>query len=213
MVWVGWVGAGAVRSLVKNLKKEKLMLSRWTNSPLLLSTIKTGGEGDCLFHSIAHILRVWLAPQKVTMENVREELALSLIPQNIRAFIDGVREEHKTFLPSGAIDWNELKFHDDCESASKQAAALVARSGCTYQGTDKDIEAIVKSSFFTRESVGIVAFSVHGPGYTSIFPDANSREHYICIYCTGAHWQAVSILKSCRSVLFRDELLALRHLM
>jgi hypothetical protein len=188
------------------------MLSRWNDSELRISPIQAGAGGDCLFHSIAHTLRKWLAPQTVTMENVREELALTLNPDNIKAYIDSIREEHKTHLPRGAIDWNVLKFPDDCQSAIRQAAALVVQKGHTYQGTDTDIELLTKSSFFSRENVGIIVFSIHGPGYTTIFPE-NERNYYICIYCDGGHWQAVSILKSRSSILSRSELLALRHLL
>ena len=172
------------------------MCPSWTSSPLGLRTIETGGGGDCLFHAFAQALEVWMK-QPVHMHNVRDDLANSLTEANGRHFISQVREDHRIFLPAGAVDWNRLRFHRDDTKAVRQARMLVREEGMSFQGTDVVLRQLLAYSPFLRHSrIGCVATSSWGPGFTDIFPSfaEDPQEWYILLYCTNnAHWQAATI--------------------
>lgn len=168
------------------------MSKAWSGHPLQLRTIETGGGGDCLFHALGHAISSWLQ-QRLTMKDVRDELAETITPRLVRRFIKDVREDHASFIPGGAINWNLLKFNVDDAVAVRQVQRLVKKHGGSFQGSDVALRQIINHSrFMRRNNVGAVVLTKFGPGHSQVFPDPHKspQRYYVVLYCNNnAHWQ------------------------
>lgn len=173
------------------------MSHRWRNSPVQLETVEAGGGGDCFFHALARTLQNWLG-QPVSMRNLRDELAISITKANVGNLIEHVREDHRTFLPTGAVDWNVFKFDSQLEIATSQAQTLVRVPGLSMQGTDVILRQLLAySPFLRRGRIGCVVANSFGPGFTAVYPSIGSdpQNWYVVMYCANnAHWQAATLV-------------------
>jgi hypothetical protein len=148
-----------------------------------------------MYHSISRALQDWLG-QSVTMENVREELALSIRADNVRDFIYRVCEDHREFLPTGSVDWNLLHFHRKDDLAARQTRRLVREPGTSFQGTDVVLRHFLAFSKTMRNSrIGCVVVGTFGPGFTAIYPALTDPQNwYFLLYCSNnAHWTAATV--------------------
>jgi len=161
-----------------------MVSKKWRESELDLQTIEAGGGGDCLFHSVAACLSKWIG-QRVSMQNVRDELSLTVTVDCVDSLIASLKEDHKEFLPGGSTDLNSVRLSSNVEHRVQQLRILLSRCGPSVQGTDVLLKQMLDhSKFFTQQSVGVVALSEFGPGYTQIFPPKKgARSHYMVLYC------------------------------
>jgi hypothetical protein len=169
---------------------------RWQKNALQMTRFEAGGGGDCMFHAIAYIMSKWLK-QPLSMQQVRDELSRCIKPIMAHKFIRRIREDHQSFVPRGAINWNDFEFHSDPQYAITQIDALVRKAGVSFQGTDVGLRQLLCSSkFMRRNSVGAIILNNFGPGHTQIIPTWATfpQRFYLVLYCEGnTHWQAASL--------------------
>jgi hypothetical protein len=172
------------------------MTGRWSGSELRFLPAEAGGGGNCFFHTVAHIISLWVG-QDLTMQDVRDELATTITKHTVRKFIAYVRADHRAFIPIGATDWNKVSFHHNRDRSAHQAQMLVRKPGPSFQGTDVCLRQLLcHSKFMRRNGVGALVLNTYGPGHTQIMHshDSSSTQYYIVLFCdTNAHWRPSTI--------------------
>jgi hypothetical protein len=169
---------------------------KWKESLLYPTTIEAGGGGDCMFHAVANCLSKWIG-QKISMQDVRNELALSIDVECVDALIKEVADDHAAFVPRGGCNLNKVKFSALSGSRVNQMRRLAVSPGTRFQGTDVLLRQLVDhSSYFVKRSVGALTLNAFGPGFSGVMPPivTHQRDHYIVLYCSNnAHWQMCEI--------------------
>jgi hypothetical protein len=152
-------------------------IEKWSDSPLVFEIEECGGDGDCLFHSIAVALGRLLG-KPITMHEIRQALAHTITERNVDAFVKLVSEDQR-------------HVRGDCQRVRE----LIKTDGHTFQGTDGVLRWLVTHQrYFTRMNIGFACFNDYGPDHTQVIGTDTTLTYILLYNNPNSHWRVVNVV-------------------
>ena len=162
-------------------------IDKWRNAKVSLILEECGGDGSCLFYSIA-VGASRLLNQTWSMEYVRDRIASSITQDSLKEFLQlMIDDQSQKLLPNATVI--------DSSYSLQQVQSLISEPGPRFQGTDAVLRWLVdRDPLFSEYGIGFVLFSSFGPEYTEILSEDSANCFIILFNHANSHWQLGNVV-------------------